>query len=176
MAVLMHGVALAAENIIEIDRAQIQSSDEGYKLAAAFSFDLNRGLENAISSGVALYFTTDVEMGRPRWYWLDEKAVDTKQTVRISYNVLTRQYTASILGGLQQHYRTLDEALSLVRRPPRWLVAEKGDLVGGETYLVSVRVRLDVSQLPKPFQVHAINNRDWRLSSDWKRFYFTAGR
>ena len=173
---LMHVPALAAENSIEIDRAQIQTSADGYKLSVAFSFDLNKGLENAISSGVPLYFTTDIEMARPRWYWLDEKSVDTKQTVRISYNVLTRQYTAAIVGGLQQHYRTLEEALSLVKRPPRWVVAEKGDLSIGESYTVSVRVRLDVSQLPKPFQVNAINNRDWRLSSDWKRFFYTAER
>lgn len=172
----MHAPALAAENSIEIDRAQIQTSSDGYKLAAAFSFELNKGLENAISSGVPLYFTTDIEMARPRWYWLDEKSVDTKQTVRISYNVLTRQYTAAIVGGLQQHYRTLEEALSLVKRPPRWVVADKGDLIVGESYTVSVRVRLDVSQLPKPFQVNAINNRDWRLSSDWKRFFYTAER
>ncbi len=173
---LVHASSFAVENNIDIERAEIQASDEGYKLLAGFSFDLNRGLDDAVSHGVPIYFTTDVEMSRPRWYWLDEKAVTTKQTIRISYNVLTRRYTATILGGLQQNYRTLEEALSLVKRPPRWVVAEKGDLIAGETYMVAVRVRLDVSQLPKPFQVNAINNRDWQLSSDWKRFTHTAGK
>jgi hypothetical protein len=28
--------------------------------------------------------------------------------------------------------------------------------------------------MPKPFQIDAVNNRDWNLSSDWKRFNFTA--
>lgn len=176
LACLMQTPLLAAEGSIEIERAEIQSSEEGYRLSASFSFALTPGLENAISHGVPLSFTTDVEMARPRWYWFDEKAVDTKQTVRISYNVLTRQYSASIAGGLQQHYRTLDEALALVRRSPRWVVAEKGALNIGETYAVAVRVRLDISQLPKPFQVNAINNRDWRLSSDWKRFSYTPER
>jgi len=172
----MHVPAFAADNSIDIDRVEIQASDEGYKLLANSSFDLNRGLEDAISHGVAVYFTTDVEMTRPRWYWLDEKAVVAKQTTRISYNVLTRQYTATIVGGLQQHYKTLDEAMSLVRRPPRWVVVENGGLIVGETYMVAVRVRLDISHLPKPFQVNAINNRDWRLSSDWQRFSHRAER
>ena len=172
----MQARALAADNVIEIEQAQVQPSDDGYRLSASFSFDLTRGLENALSHGVALYFTTDVEMTLPRWYWLDEKPVDTKQTVRISYNVLTRQYTASLGAGLQQHYRSLDEALSMVRRPPRWVIAEPGVLTKGETYTVAVRIRLDISQLPKPFQVNAINNRDWRLSSDWKRFSYTVGK
>ena len=33
---------------------------------------------------------------------------------------------------------------------------------------------LDVAQLPKPFQVNALNNSDWRLASDWKSFNFRA--
>jgi len=30
-----------------------------------------------------------------------------------------------------------------------------------------VRMRLDTSQLPRPFQINALTNRDWTLSSDW---------
>ena len=33
-------------------------------------------------------------------------------------------------------------------------------------------MRLDVAQLPKPFQVNALNNNDWRLSSDWIEFNY----
>jgi hypothetical protein len=29
-------------------------------------------------------------------------------------------------------------------------------------------MRLDTSQLPKPFQVNALANREWNLSSDWQ--------
>jgi hypothetical protein len=32
---------------------------------------------------------------------------------------------------------------------------------------------LDLSKLPKPFQVNALNNRDWNVSSDWLRFPFS---
>jgi hypothetical protein len=28
--------------------------------------------------------------------------------------------------------------------------------------------------MPKPFQIDAVNNRDWNLASDWKRFNFTV--
>ena len=33
-------------------------------------------------------------------------------------------------------------------------------------------MRLDTAQLPKPFQVNALTNREWTLSSEWKRFRF----
>jgi hypothetical protein len=165
--------ARAADGV-EITRANLENSDDGYKLAIGFSFELNRGLEDAITRGIPLYFTTEVELTRPRWYWFDEKAVDTSQTVRISYDVLTRQYRAAISGGLQQSFSTLEDALSLVKRPGRWLIAEKGTLKSGEMYNIAVRMGLDMARLPKPFQVNALNNSDWRLSSDWKQFTFRA--
>jgi hypothetical protein len=159
---------------VEIVRASLENSDEGYKLAISYAFELNRGLQDAIMRGIPLYFTTDVELTRPRWYWFDEKTVSASQTIRISYDVLTRQYRAAITSGLQHSFGTLEDALSLVKRPGRWLIAEKGVLKPGGVYNLAVRMGLDVARLPKPFQVNALNNSDWRLSSDWKNFVFEA--
>lgn len=164
--------SVRATEQVDIAQAQLEASEDGYKLAARFSFELSSGLEDAIQRGVPLYFTTEIELTRPRWYWFDEKAIISAQTVRISYNVLTRRYHAASGAGLQQYFVTLEDALSLIRRPQRWLVAEKGRLKTGDTYNVALRMRLDVTQLPKPFQINALNNKDWQLSSDWRRFNF----
>lgn len=175
LALLAHlPLAAHAGDTVETVQAQIEASEDGYKLLASFAFELNRGLEDAIMRGVPLSFTTEVEMTRPRWYWFDEKTLFASRTVRISYNVLTRRYHAVISGGLQQSFTTLDDALSLIRHPGRWLVAEKGELNAGETYRIAVRMRLDVTQLAKPFQVNALNNSDWQMASDWKRFNYKA--
>jgi hypothetical protein len=165
--------AHAAEGV-DITQARIELTDEGYKLSASYAFDLTHSLEDAITHGVPLFFTTDVEITRPRWYWFDERAVNTSQTIRVSYDPLTRKFHASVKGHLGQTYDTLDEALGVVRRPGRWVVAERGALKSGENYNVAVRMRLDVALLSKPFQVHALNNSDWRLSSDWKTFTYKA--
>lgn len=166
--------ARAAE--VEIVEAHLENSDEGVKLSAAYNFELNRGLEDAIVRGIPLYFTTEVEIRRPRWYWFDEHTVFASQTIRISYNVLTRQFRAAINNSnLQQSFHTLEEAMSLVRRPGRWVVAPPGKLRAGETYVVGLRMGLDLAQLPKPFQVNALNNSDWRLTSDWHTFHFRMG-
>lgn len=159
---------------VRIEQAQLEATDDGYRLVSAFSFELKRVLEDALNRGVPLYFTTDVELNRPRWYWFDENTVRASHTIRISYNVLTRQYYAAAAGSLRQSFSSLEDALSLVRRPPRWLVADKDALKLGATYQVSLRMRLDVTQLPKPFQVNAMNDSDWRLSSDWKTFTYKA--
>ncbi|MES2024301.1 MAG: DUF4390 domain-containing protein [Pseudomonadota bacterium] len=172
---LQHTAAYAAESI-EIEQARLEDSSEGYRLSATYSFDLSRGLEDALMRGIPLYFTTDIEITKPRWYWFDAKEITESQTIRISYNVLTRQYHAAISGRLQQSFATLDDALSMVRRPNRWVVADSNALKVGQTYEVAIRMQLDVAQLPKPFQVHAMNSSDWRLSSSWKRFTYTAER
>ena len=52
-------------------------------------------------------------------------------------------------------------------------VLEKGDVKVGQTYLVGLRLHLDLSQMPKTFQVSALANKDWNLSSDWLRWGFS---
>ena len=40
----------------------------------------------------------------------------------------------------------------------------------GTDYQAALRMRLDVTQLPKPFQVNALTSREWNLASDWRRW------
>jgi hypothetical protein len=165
--------AQAADGI-EITRAAIEATEDGYKLAANYSFDLNHGLEDAIQHGLPLYFTTEIELTRPRWWWTDDKAVSSRQTARIDYDVLTRQYHVKVMGSVQQTFATIEEALFLIRRPSRWLIAPRGALKPGETYNVSVRMFMDREYLQKPLQVNAFNNSDWRLASSKKTFTYRA--
>lgn len=168
----MAAVARAAD--IAITQVQLEAVEEGYRLAANYEFELNHTLEETIAHGVPLYFTTELELTRPRWYWLDEKAISAKQTVRVSYNVLTRKYNVAMPDSVQQSFNTLDDALFLLRRPNRWLVAAKGALKAGEVYHGTLRMRLNLEYQSKPIQVDVINKSDWRLSSDKKSFTWKA--
>lgn len=171
---LSHSLGIAQASAAEITTLQVslEHSDEGYRLAASYEFNLNRRLEDALLRGVPLYFTTDVQLTRKRWYWLDEVAISAARTTRIAYNVLTGQYHVSVEGQIQRSFATLDDALALIRRPARWSIGDTSALQPGTQYIVSSRMRLDVSQLPKPFQINAINDNDWRFSSDWTTFNY----
>lgn len=160
-------LAWAAE--IEVTNPQLQPVNDGYVLSADFKFDLNPRLEEAVTKGVVLHFIADFELTRKRWYWLDEKLAARNQTYRLSYHALTRQYRLST-GGLHQSFTTLSEAVLVLSRLRNWLVIERSDkgVKPGETYDAAVRLRLDVAQLPRPFQITALGNKDWSLSSDWK--------
>lgn len=173
LLVVIPGLLLAAE--IEIGNPQIVAGDDGFVLSADFNFELNQRLEEAVAKGVVLYFVTEFELTRPRWFWLDEKVLSRSQTVRLSYHALTRQYRLS-KGGLHQSFDSLSEAMRVLSHLRNWVVIEKteNNLVrAGDTYTAALRLRLDITQLPRPFQISALGNRDWNLSSDWKTWQAT---
>ncbi|WP_374340134.1 DUF4390 domain-containing protein [Methyloversatilis sp.] len=169
---VLAGPAFAATGIAMRD-VRLDHGDDGYQLSTDIGITLSPRLEEAVARGVALYFVLEFEISRPRWYWLDEDVVERSQTYRLSYHALTRQYRVST-GALHQSFDTLAEALRLVGRLRSWPVVELSRLKAGESYVASLRLRLDVTQLPKPFQLSAIGNRDWTLESDWQRWGFTA--
>lgn len=171
-ALVWGSFALAAE--IEVVDPRLAATDDGYALSADFNFEFNSRLEEAVNKGVVLYFVADFELTRPRWYWFDEKVVSRNQTFRLSYHALTRQYRLST-GALHQSFESLPEALRMLSRLRNWQVidkpaADKSDKgpKAGEPYHAALRLRLDITQLPKPFQIAALGNREWSLASDWK--------
>lgn len=160
-----------AQNI-EIREARVEYQDGGFELNAGFDFELSPALEDALHKGIPLYFAVDFQLSRPRWYWFDEKPVSTSRSVRLTFHPLTRQYRVST-GGLQLPFMRLKGALDFIKQVRGWRVFERGDVRLGVPYQAEVRMRLDLSQLPKPFQINAVNTRDWNLSSDWRRFAYT---
>ncbi|CAD6521749.1 hypothetical protein LMG24235_01468 [Paraburkholderia sabiae] len=158
---------------IAVQRASLQSDGSGWSLDARFEFELNSNLEDAVNKGIPLYFTTDFELSRPRWYWFDEQPVSVSQSIRLSFQPLTREYRVST-GGLQLGFASLNEALAVIKHVTSWHVIDRSQVHTGETYNASVRMQLDIALMPKPFQIDAVNNRDWNLASDWKRFTFTV--
>lgn len=164
---------------IEVTNPELTAVEDGYAVSADFNFEFNQRLEEAVAKGVVLYFVVDFELNKPRWYWLDEKLVSRSLTYRLSYHALTRQYRLST-GALHQSFGSLTEALRMLSRLRHWLVIEKPtdkpdklQPKAGETYQAALRLRLDVNQLPKPFQISALGSKEWNLSSDWKTWQAT---
>lgn len=166
---LVLGAAPAVAEGIEVRHASLAPAEEGYFLEADFEITLNPTLEDALNKGVPLYFLLEFEVIRPRWYWLNEKVFSIQQQYRLSYNALTRQYRIGV-GALYHNFGSMSEALDFLSRVRRRQVLAAGVLVRDTTYTAGVRMRLDVSQLPKPFQLNAYASRDWNLGSEWHRW------
>lgn len=170
---LIFAPVLAWATEIEVINPQLTAAEDGYLLSADFRFELTPRLEEAVNRGVTLYFVADFELRKARWYWLDDRLVARSQSFRLYYHALTRQYRLST-GGLHQSFASLSEALRMLSRLRNWQVIEAADkLKAGETYEAGLRMRLDTSQLPRPFQMTALGNKDWSLVSDWKTWMAT---
>ena len=141
-------------------------------LSAEFAFALTPSLEEALEKGIPLYFTIEFELVRTRFLWFPQKVAEWSISYRVSYNSLTRQYRVSS-GPLGQTFESLDDVQRFIGHVASRPVARADDLVKGARYEASVREKLDVNQLPKPFQVNALASRDWQLASEWHKFSFT---
>ncbi len=171
-AVALGALAGAARaDTIPVKTAELRVEDGEVVLNAEFEIAFTPTLEEALQKGVPLYFVLDVELARPRWYWLDEKVHSTATTWRVSYAPLTQQYRVAS-GLYAQNLASIAEVERLIGRVTSRPILRADELQAGVRYEVAVRLRLDVNQLPKPFQVNALASREWQLASDWKRFSF----
>ncbi len=168
VGLLLLALTVHADNI-DVRSASVTLHDDSYSVDADLQIALTPTLEDILSKGVSLYFLLEFELIRPRWYWLNDKVIALAQQYKLAYNPLTRQYRISI-GTIYQNFPTLTEAIRFLSRPRNIRVADKADLQPDTTYSASVRMRLDVSQLPRPFQITVLGSREWNMSSKWFHF------
>jgi Domain of unknown function (DUF4390) len=165
----------ASADGISVRKAEIRLTEEGYQLTANFDIRLTLLVEQALTHGITLNFVSEFSLTRSRWYWFNEVATKTEQTTKLSYSALTRQYRIK-RGTLFQNFASLDDALRALGNqssnpiPAELLNKSSGYiaslLTNNSNYTASARMRLDVSQLPKPLQVNALTSDEWKLDSE----------
>lgn len=148
---------------IQIKSVVIDAVDGGYQFDADFEITLNPKLERALEKGMVLYFVTELNLMSSRWYWLDERVGHSRVREGLSYYALTRQYRLS-RGTLSQNFGTLKEALQALSRVRDRPIIASSELQHDTEYTVELRMRLDISALPKPFQVETLGSKEWDLS------------
>lgn len=162
----------ADELLLVQPRLELDAEGDSWMLSADFEQPLNRTLDEAVRRGVPLYFVVEFELIRPRWWWTDATVVERSILYRLAYHALTRQYRLGF-DGLTQTWDSLEEATRAMSTVRNWRVFDVSSVSPGSRYEARVRLRLDTSQLPKPFQINAITDRDWNPQSEWKHFEFT---
>ena len=177
---MLPGQALQATETesIRLARPVLSAPAEGgWSADADVRVTLSPVLIDALLRGVPLYFVSEVEIYKTRWYWFDKKLFGQVRVVRVSYHAVTQQYRVAIGGLHQSAHAALEDALAAATSLRGWSLAGESESrllslardlrESPRDYEVRLRVRLDGSQLPKPLQIYALTNRDWNLSSDW---------
>lgn len=139
------------------------------------SLTLNDLMQQALSRGVPLQFSIELQIEQPRWWWLNKTIVDTVLERRLSYNTLTRAWRVST-GDLAVNASTYEEALSILSRVNNWPVVLTDRFEPGVQYKGRVRIRLNTDQLARPLQMDSGNRSNWTLASPWRSFDFAIRR
>lgn len=164
---LLMAVTAQSESGIRIHFVDLVVADEGYQLNVNSEIVLNTTLVQALEKGVTLYIVTKFSLVEPRWYWFDQEVARSKLRMGLSYNALTRQYRLSPkYESWTKNFDTLEEALRVMSRIRRYPVAIISELKPGVDYTATLRMWLDLSRLPKPFQVETLGSKAWHLTSD----------
>ena len=159
----------------EISQLQLERNPDGVFVSTTVRFDLPTPVEDALLKGIPMFFVFEADVYRERWYWYDKKLLSAERHMRLAYQPLTRRWRLNLASGpitsgslglaLNQNFESLPDALAAVRRVSRWKIAEPGELDPDLKYSIEVRFRLDVSQLPRPFQIGALGQADWNISA-----------
>ena len=152
---------------------RLERSDEGILLSAQVKFELTPVIEDALDKGIPMFFVAEAVLFRDRWFWYDKQVAMAARHMRLSYQPLTRRWRLIVspvpIGNsglaLGQTFDTREEALSVVQRISHWKIAEVADIDPDARYNVDFRFRLDVSQLPRPFQIGAVGQSEWNITA-----------
>ena len=158
----------------ELTELRAERRDAGLYLTAQLKLELGPVVEDALVKGLAVHFVAEAEVLRDRWYWYDRKVGAATRYYRLAFPPLTRRWRlnvsnepisgAGLAGSISQNFETLSEALDVIRRQSGWKVADITDLDVDARQYMTYRFKLDISQLPRPFQIAAGNQSEWSLS------------
>ena len=169
----LFAVASQAQTQAEIPILRAERSGNEVFVSANVSVELPTFVEDALLKGVPMFFMLEADLYLDRWYWYDKRISGAQRQLRLAYQPLTRRWrvTQSLGIGsdssqglsLNQSYESLAEALSMVRQVSKWKVAELADTDPTSKIKLLFRFRLDLSQLPRPFQIGAIGQSEWDI-------------
>ncbi|MCV0439651.1 MAG: DUF4390 domain-containing protein [Hydrogenophaga sp.] len=160
----------------QVEQLVLQRTPEALLLSARMALQPSPVVEDALYKAVPLYFVWHADVYRQRWYWIDKRVASATRTLRLAYQPLTRRWRVSLSneaaatsGGaslqyaLHQNFDSLNEALAGVGRVVRWRLADGAQLDPEAKHEVEFSFRLDLSLLPRPFQIGMGDQPEWTV-------------
>ncbi len=156
------GAAPACAQGVELATLQASKSDGALNLEFVARVNLPKAVEDALQRGVPIYFVAEAQLWRNRWYWRDERVARVARSWRLAYRPLTSDWRVS-LGGLNQTFASMAEAMAALSRSGGWKLGELAALDTDKSYYLEFSYRLDSSQLPGPMQFGLGGQGDWAV-------------
>lgn len=158
----------------EVTQLRVERNAEGLFLFASVRVELPPAVEDALLRGVPMFFVAEADVVRHRWYWSDRKVAGVKRHMRLAYQPLTLRWRLNVAPGvitsnslgmtINQSFDTLTDAMAAVQRLSGWKIAEPGVIEADAVHKVEFRFALDLTQLPRPFQIGTFGQSDWTIA------------
>jgi hypothetical protein len=175
LCVVCVGMNVARGSEARILRIEPLPQDGQLTMDLDVALDLTRSVLEVAEHGVPLYFTYDVQITAPRWWWFDKVLVQTTLSRRLIYNNLTQQWRVAT-GDLFLPAASQEDALQVIKQIRGWPIAPVDRFEPDVKYEGKVRIRLDTSQMARPLQLDARNRGAWSMTSPWAAFDFSIRR
>jgi hypothetical protein len=169
------GGVVHAQVPAEVSQLRVERTDEELQLSAQLQFEISTAVEEALVKGIPMVFVISADVLKERWYWYDKKLAAAERFMRLAYQPLTRRWRLNVSSGpavnsgvglaLNQSFDTLAQALSAIKRIAKWKIADTAEVDPTGKYKLDFRFKLDLSQLPRPFQIGALGQSDWDVSA-----------
>ena len=159
---------LPVKGKFEVRSAYTELLDGVYFLNAKVEYHLSEDAKEALHNGVALTMEMQMEVLRPRRFWLDREVFGLTQRYELTFQALSQRYLVQNLNsGDLASFSTLSSAtdsLGTVRHLP---FLDETLLSSDKRYDVRLRAVLDTRELAGPLRLLTFFWDNWRHTSEW---------
>ena len=155
--------SVIAENKILVSLLDIHQVKNIAYVSFNQRIDLTPELFGALEKGIPLQFNVNFQIIEHNKFWLDQIVLMKKGTYQIKYKNLIQQYEAININGEKKYFSEIKDGINFIENVKEWNVGIAVEPIGN--LVMSLKVKLDKSSLPKPIQLN-IGDDIWKLQSD----------
>jgi len=155
------------ENLFNIQEANSVLEDYEFYVNAKLDMDFSPAVIEALENGVALTIAIELKVIQKN-EWFDKIVKESILKFELRYHALTDIYSIKNIASEQEyHFNSREEAMNLLGNISHAHLISLQKLDSSKHHQVSLRVFLDIWQLPDVLRPVASLSDDWKLRSTW---------
>jgi len=157
------------EDGIRVLEVSSHEDDRTYYIDGVIETHLPEYMTQAIYNGIPLPLQLQIDVKESSNWWFDRSLVTIEQRYLLHYLPLYDTIRLENLStGSSTLQRSLVTALRKVGRIKNFPILDKEHFDTKNGIYARIRLKVDVSALPKPLRAESLLGGSWNISSDWK--------
>ncbi|MFK5895185.1 MAG: DUF4390 domain-containing protein [Pseudomonadota bacterium] len=158
------------KNSFSIQQANSVLEDYDFYINASLEMNFTPAVIAALANGVPLTITIELQVNQKN-EWFDTLIKESMLQFELRYHALTDIYTIKNKSSKKEyHFNSREEAMELLGNISHAHLISLQQLDQSKHHQVSLRVFLDIWQLPDVLRPVASLSKDWQLRSQWYKW------